>query len=247
MSKTKLIILGVSSYLLFMLILTPASWWLKQVSLPPTLQLGAATGTLWQGEVAGFRYQQLQFGTLRWQLNGWQLLTGKLQFALQSGSAQQPAQPYLKGTASYGIAGAAIENSLLKLPVAQILPMLPLPLPVAATGELVLDIVAYQQGQPWCKALEGNASWQDARLQPPTGSWLELQNLFGELRCDNGTVVLTTDGNNLLGMDIKAVINAEQLLVNGTLKPDAAMPQEVHQAMQFLGKPDAQGRYPIRF
>ncbi|HEY9043661.1 MAG TPA: type II secretion system protein N, partial [Rheinheimera sp.] len=93
----------------------------------------------------------------------------------------------------------------------------------------------------------GNASWQDARLQTPTGTWLELQNLFGELGCDNGTIVLTTDGANLLGLDIKAVLNAEQLLVNGTLKPDASMPKEVHQAMQFLGKPDAQGRFPIRF
>ena len=67
------------------------------------------------------------------------------------------------------------------------------------------------------------------------------------LSCDSGTVVLTTDGANVLGLDIKAVINAEQLLVNGSLKPDASMPQEVHQAMQFLGKPDAQGRYPISF
>lgn len=247
MSKNKLIVIGVACYLVFTLLLTPASWWLKLAPLPPSLQLGAVTGTLWQGEVAALRYQQLQFGSLHWQLNGWQLLTGKLQFALQSGSARQPSQPYLKGTASYGFSGATVQNSLLKLPVTQVLPLLPLPLPVAATGELVLDVTAYRQGQPWCKALEGNASWQDARLQTPTGTWLELQSLFGELRCDYGTVVLTTDGNNLLGMDIKAVLNAEQLLVNGTLKPDAAMPKEVHQAMQFLGRPDAQGRYPIRF
>ncbi|MBZ9613020.1 type II secretion system protein N [Rheinheimera maricola] len=247
MSKTKLSIIGVSSYLLFMLLCTPASWWLKLVPLPASLHLGAISGTLWQGDVSAVRYQQLQFSSVSWHLNGWQLLTGKLQFALQSGSAQQPSQPYLKSNASYGFAGAALQHSLLKLPVAQILPMLPLPLPVDASGELVLDIAQFEQGQPWCSNLQGNASWQDARLQTPTGTWLELQNLFGELRCDNGTVVLTTDGNNLLGMDIKAVINAEQLLVNGTLKPDDAMPEEVHQAMQFLGKADAQGRYPIRF
>ncbi|HEX5794130.1 MAG TPA: type II secretion system protein N, partial [Rheinheimera sp.] len=151
------------------------------------------------------------------------------------------------GHASYGFNGAVLSNSLIKLPVAQLIPMLPLPLPVQASGELVLDIPSFKQGQPWCKALSGNASWQDARLQTPTGTWLELQSLFGELSCADGTVVLTTDGANLLGLDIKAVMNAEQLLVNGTLKPDASMPQEVHQAMQFLGKPDAQGRYPIRF
>ena len=247
MNKTKLIVIGIISYLLFMLLLTPASWWLKLAPLPASVQLGTATGTLWQGEITALQYQQLQFASLRWTLNGWQIFTGKLQFDIHSGSAQNSVQPYLKGTASYGVAGAKIEKSIVKLPVAQVLPMLELPLPVAASGELVLDIAAYRQGQPWCNALNGSASWQNARLQTPTGTWLDLQSLFGDLSCDNGTVVLTTDGANLLGLDIKAVINAEQMLVNGSLKPDDAMPREVHQAMQFLGKADAQGRYPIRF
>lgn len=247
MTKTKLIVTGVCSYLLFMLLLTPAAWWLKLAPLPPQLQLGAVSGTLWQGEIAGLRYQQLQFDTLRWSLHGWQLFTGKLQFELKSGSAQNTTLPYVTGIANYGFAGAALQNTLVKLPVSQLLPMLPLPLPVEATGELVLDVPQYQQGQPWCKALSGNASWQDARLQTPTGTWLDLQSLFGELSCADGTIVLTTDGANLLGLDIKAVINAEQLLLNGTLKPQDSMPREVHQAMQFLGKPDAQGRYRISF
>lgn len=247
MSRNKLILIGVSSYLLFMLLLTPASWWLKLVPVPPQLQLGAVSGTLWQGQVAGLSYQQLQLDRLSWRLNGWSLFRAKLQFALKSGSAQRADLPFFSGNVSYGFSGAAMDNALLKLPVAAVVPMLPLPLPVQASGELVLDIAQYRQGQPWCQTLSGSASWQDARLQTPTGTWLELQSLFGELSCADGTVVLTTDGGNLLGLDIKAVINAEQLLVNGSLKPDASMPQEVHQAMQFLGKPDAQGRYPIRF
>ena len=247
MTKAKLIIIGVISYLLFTVFLTPASWWFKLVPLPAQVQLGGISGTLWQGNIAGVQYQNLQLTDVQWRMNGWQLFTGKLQFALQSGSAKNPQQPYFKGTASYGFNGAALTDGLVKLPVAQLIPMLSLPLPVQASGELVLDIPSFQQGQPRCKLLSGNASWQDARLQTPTGTWLELQNLFGELGCDNGTIVLTTDGANLLGLDIKAVLNAEQLLVNGTLKPDASMPKEVHQAMQFLGKPDAQGRFPIRF
>ncbi|MDP5189013.1 type II secretion system protein N [Rheinheimera baltica] len=246
MSKLKLIIIGVVSYLLFSLLLTPASWWLKLATLPPQLQLGSVSGTLWQGNVAGVRYEQLQFDTLSWQLNGWQLFTGKFQFDVLSGSVQNATQPYLKGKASYGIGGMGLQSTLLKLPVSQILPMLSLPLPVDATGELVLDVERFSQGQPWCQQLAGSASWQNARLQTPTATWLELQSLFAQLSCDNGTVTLTTDGNNLLGLDIKAVINAEQLLVNGTLKPDASMPKEVHQAMQFLGRPDEQGRYAIK-
>jgi general secretion pathway protein N len=247
MTRNKLIFIGVVSYLLFMLILTPASWWLKLAPLPAQLQLGAVSGTLWQGEVAGVRYQQLQFDTVRWHLNGWRLFTAKLQFDVSSGNMQNSVQPYLKGTVSYGMGGAALHNTILKLPVAHILPLLSLPLPVDATGELVLDVQQFGQGKPWCDVLTGNASWQNARLQTPTGTWLELQSLFGQLSCASGTAVLTTDGNNVLGLDVKAVVNAEQLLVNGSLKPEASMPKEVHDAMQFLGKPDAQGRYRISF
>lgn len=247
MTKRKLIFIGVASYLLFALVLTPASWWLKLLPLPAALQLGAVSGTLWQGNVSSLQYEKLSFDRLHWQLNGWALFSGKLQLALHSGSPKNAALPYINATVSYGFSGMALKNAMLTMPVNQLVPMLPLPMPVDASGALVLDISAYQQGQPRCSALNGTASWQDARLQTPTGTWLELQSLFGQLSCDSGTVVLTTDSNNMLGLDVKAVMNAEQLLVNGSLKPDASMPKEVHQAMQFLGKPDAQGRFPISF
>ncbi|GAB2926973.1 type II secretion system protein N [Rheinheimera gaetbuli] len=246
MTKRKLIFIGIASYLLFSLILMPASWLVKLLPIPAELKLGRVSGTLWQGEVSGGQYDSLRFDRLRWTLSGWALFAGKVQLALHSGSLQNPALPYIKGVVSYGFSGAAVNDTMLAIPVAQLMPLLPLPMPVDGTGALVLDINVYQQGVPLCDTLTGNASWQDARLQTPTGTWLELQSLFGQLSCDKGTLVLTTDSNNLLGLDVKAVINAEQLLVNGTLKPDASMPQEVHQAMQFLGKPDVQGRYPIR-
>lgn len=247
MSKRKLIIIGVVCYLLFSLVLTPASWWLKLAPIPAELQLGKVDGTLWQGDIAALRYRQLQLTDVRWTFKPLALFSGKLQFNVNSGSLQDATAPYISALASYGFGGAALSDTLVKMPVAQLVPLLPLPLPVAASGELVLDIAEFSQGQPRCSTLGGNSSWQNARLQTPTGTWLELQSLFGQLRCDNGTLVLETDGANVLGLQVKAVVNAEQILVNGTVKPDASMPQEVHQAMQFLGKPDAQGRYPIRF
>lgn len=247
MTKPKLIILGVCSYLVFTLLLTPAAWWLKLVTLPASLQLGAVSGTLWQGQVSQLQYGKLQFGALSWQMNGWALLTGQAQFSVQTGSMQQSAQPFISGKLGYGVTGGAIQQLMLRVPVSQVLPLLPLPFPVEATGNLVVDIASYRQGQPWCSQLSGSASWQDASLKTPAGNWIALQSLFGDLSCASGTAVLTTDGANLLGLDVKAVLNAEQLLVNGTIKPDPSMPQEVHQAMQFVSKPDEQGRYTISF
>lgn len=246
-TKRNFIVVGVVSYLLFVLLLTPAAVVMNLLPVPVQLKLGKVSGTLWQGEINALQYEGIRVERLRWSLNGWALFGGKLALTLNSGSIQNSAVPYLQSVVSYGFSGLSLHDTMLRMPVKPLLPLLALPMPVDASGTLVLDVPYYRQGQPRCSELQGNVSWQDARLQTPTGNWLALQSLFGQLSCDNGVVALTTDSNNPLGLDVKAVINAEQLRVNGTLKPDASMPQEVHQAMQFLGQADSQGRYPISF
>lgn len=239
---------GIGCYLIFMLFLVPAAWWLKLVPLPSGLAVGQVTGTLWRGEITAVRYQQLGFSNVGWQLKPAALLTGKIRVALQSGSLQQTQLPYLDAVADYGFGGLQLNNSLLKLPVAQLVPALQLPLPVQATGELMLDVKHYSQGTPWCGQLTGAASWLDARLQPPGSNWLDLQSIYAELSCEQGNLQLITDGQNALGLAITASLDGNsRLSVNGTVKPEASMPEEVHQAMKFIGRPDAEGRYNIRF
>ncbi|MFN3709834.1 MAG: type II secretion system protein N [Alishewanella aestuarii] len=240
--------LGLVAYLLFMLVLTPAAWWLKLVSLPPQLQLGQVTGTLWQGKVQQLRFQQLQLNELNWQLNPWSLLRLRLDLALQSGSVQQNQQPYLQARVWATPAGISVHSSLIKLPVPLLLPLLQLPMPVQAGGELVLDIqrLTLQSGR--CQTLAGQLSWFDASLQPPTGTWLQLQQFTARLECDQQQPVLITDPANILALDVRATVNAAgKLQVSGTLKPAAELPAEVHQAMQFVGAPDAEGRYRLNF
>ncbi|SEA86677.1 type II secretion system protein N [Alkalimonas amylolytica] len=247
MSTKKLVVLGVVSYLLCLLVLTPASWWLKLAPMPADVRLGQVQGTLWQGRIQVLSYQQLELHQLQWQLSPWRLLAGQLAVQLQAGDLAEQERAYLKGQLRYGFSGLQLQDTLVRYPVRDIAPMLRLPLPVGADGMLMLDIDHYQQGAPWCKTLNGQASWQQARLQPPTG-WIDLQHIFASLACDNGELVLITDGQNPLGLDVTARLQAAgRFAVDGTLKPDASMPEEVHQAMQFVGSPDAEGRFRIRF
>ena len=247
MSIKKLVVVGVVSYLLFLVVLMPASWWLKLAPLPAELRLGQVNGTLWQGRIQALSYQSLELRQLQWQLSPWRLLTGQLAVQLEAGELAQMEQAYVKGQLRYGFSGLQLQDTLLRYPVRELAPLLRLPLPVGADGTLMLDIDAYQQGTPWCKSLSGQASWQQARLQPPTG-WIDLQHIFASLACDEGELVLITDGQNPLGLDVTARLQAAgRFSVDGTLKPDASMPEEVHQAMQFVGSPDAEGRFRIRF
>ncbi|MDP4535612.1 type II secretion system protein N [Alkalimonas collagenimarina] len=242
-----MVLLGSAVYLLSLLILTPAAWWLKLAPLPPELRLGLVQGTLWQGQLTAARYQSIELRAIHWQLKPWSLLTGKLVVDVQAGDLAEAQQPYVKGQLSYGFSGVQLSDTLLRYPVAQLAPMLTLPLPIDADGQLMVDIELYRQGAPWCQQLSGQASWQEARLQPPTG-WIDLQHIFATLHCEEGELVLLTDGQNPLGLDVAArLIASGQFTVDGTLKPDDTMPEEVHQAMQFVGAPDAEGRYRIRF
>lgn len=248
MKKWTLGLIALLSYLIFMLILTPAAWWLKLVALPPQLKLGQVQGTLSKGSISSVQYRHLVSDSIHWQWHGWALFSGKLKFSVQSGSMQQAALPYLNGSLSYGFSGLRLQNTVLRSPAASLLPFMSLPLPVNASGNLLLDISGYQQGQPWCETLAGYASWQDARLQPPASSWLDLGDIAGSLQCEQGGVVLHTDGENRLGLILQArLADNAKLTVNGSMKPEASLPQEVHQAMQFLGRPNAEGRYRISF
>ncbi|MDX1676311.1 type II secretion system protein N [Arsukibacterium sp.] len=247
MKYWKLTLVGVLTYLCFVVYLVPAAWFVYWLGLPGNIQVGQVQGTIWQGSATVVQYQGLQFQQLRWQFNGWSLLRLAPQVSLTAGSIGEREQPYITARIAYSFSGLEMQQALVRLPVSQLLPLIKLPLPVVATGELMVEVQQFQQGEPWCKSLEGNASWLDARLQPPTGTWLELNSIVADLRCQDGSPVVITDGNNSLGLAVTAAVENNRLTVNGTLKPEASLPQEVHQAMQFVGRPDEQGRYTIRF
>lgn len=244
----KYVLVCLLAYSVFMLVLTPASWWLRLVPLPANVQLGTVTGTLWRGEVQGIAYQNLVLPTLEWQLAPWSLFTLRAKVSFQAGSVQQEQQPYMQGTLIAGFSGMQLQQSLFKMPVATVVPMLQLPLPVQATGNLLLQIDQLNLKQGACQQLQGQASWLDAKLQPPTGQWLDLQQLHADLSCEQDLPVLVTDANNVLSLDIRASIKPSgRLTVQGSLKPSADLPEEVHQAMRFVGQPDANGRYSLNF
>lgn len=241
-------LLGSLAYVVFLIIMMPAAWWLRLFPLPAAIQHGPVSGTLWQGQIQQVQYQQLQLAELRWQLQPWSLLLLRADLQLDSGSMQQQQQPYLQ--AHLGLSPSAIEvsDTLLRLPVPTVLPLLKLPVPVQADGNLLFDISHLVIREQQCHELAGSASWLDARLQPPTGTWLNLEHFHASLRCENKLPVLTTDPANILALAIDATVNPQgQLAVTGTLLPSAQLPDEVHQAMRFVGTPDAEGRYRLNF
>jgi general secretion pathway protein N len=248
MNYKKLIPAAAVLYLLFLLLLTPAAWWLKLVTLPASVKLGTVSGTLWQGEVQAVSLNGYVLPQVSWHLKPWSLFGGKLAADLDIGQIRQTSLPYAKASLAYGFSGLELNTSQLRLPVEPIVPLLKLRLPfqVAASGNLLLNVSSFRMGQPWCEEFSGKASWLDAKFQAPSG-WIDLKALDARLSCEQGQLQLVTEAGNPLALNVTAVIGEKgRYQLNGTLKPDASMPKEVHQAMQFVSRPDAEGRFTIK-
>jgi general secretion pathway protein N len=244
MKKSMLWGCGLTAYVLFAVTLAPASLWLKLMPLPAEIKLGAVTGTLWSGQIAGVQRAPLYVPNLNWQLQLAPLWRGKIGLTMQGGELRDTELPYLNLAAELGIGSVTVRQSTLRLPVAGIMPQLQLPMPVDASGALVFNIQQFALGQPYCTALAGNASWQQAKFKAPNG-WIDLNAIHSKLNCDAGNISLQTSDDNPLGLLVKAELLAGSYRIAGSLKPEAAMPKEVHQAMQFVGQPDAEGRFPL--
>ena len=91
MNYKKIIPAAIGLYLLFLLVLAPAAWWLKLVTLPPQVQLGPVSGTLWQGQIQAVSLNGYVLQQVNWQLKPWALFTGKLALSLDIGQIRQTA------------------------------------------------------------------------------------------------------------------------------------------------------------
>lgn len=235
--------LGISSYLLFLVSALPAAVVLKLLPAMPGVTLGPAQGAWNDGRLAFVRQGNVQLNNLHWQLSLAQLWRGQLGFQLDVGTSN--AEPTAQLHGRVGMAGLTLEQGVVTVPIRWVLPKVSLPMKMDASGDIVVRIDEFQSGTPYCSALQGQASWQDAKFESPIG-WLDLQTITGALSCQQGNLQLVTAANNPLGAALTVDLLADRYQIDGTLQPAASLPKEVHQAMQFVGPQDNQGRYVMK-
>ncbi|MBQ4839560.1 type II secretion system protein N [Pseudoalteromonas luteoviolacea] len=225
----------------------PVALQLVQSHIPNNVRLGAVTGTLWQGQISGVRYQNLQFNDVKWQLNGWGILTGQLQGKLNFGNPRQASE--ISGRSTFGVSlfGNDIELSqtTLRFSVEHAMHQVNLPLPVDAKGRIILELEEFNSGQPYCENLKGDISSPEIQVKGMSG-WFSIGDLSGLLSCKSGDIAIVVEPENLLGLRADATLAENmQFKVAGNVKPDASLPKEIHEAVKYLGRPDAEGRYPV--
>lgn len=235
------------AYLGFLLVKLPATLVVRYLPLPPNLvQLEGVSGTLWSGQVARLQYASESLTQLRWELNGWSLLRFAPEISLRFGDRSG-----LNGQGVVGWNGAAFGRDItLNVPAPWVLDRVPmrLPFPLTVAGQLQLKVDQFAQGNPWCDNLYGNLYWYGADADTSAGK-LPLGDPEIKLTCiDSRLVAELKQSSEAVQMMGKLELQANrQYLFQGSLKPGPELPEEMKQGLPFLGQPDGQGRFPLRY
>ncbi len=242
--RGKLLLAGISSYLLFMLINLPASLLTTQLARHGVTSI-STTGSVWHGQVTGLRVGMLNMGNAEWNIRLLPLLTARLAADIK---LTQP-NGFAQSRVSVGLTGRITFSDLsANLPLQAIVGSGGLPggwigTAQARFSELVLK-------DTWPIAAHGTVDVVDLtgparqpnnigayRLTFPADVAGTADALFGKLEALDGaaidvtgTLKLSADRSYLLDTKVAARGNA---------------PQNIVQGMQYLGSPDAQGRRPF--
>ncbi|WP_064664082.1 type II secretion system protein N [Pseudoalteromonas sp. MQS005] len=250
----KIIILSivfVISFLVFSVIKLPAAVALNFAKpyLPAQLEVGQTFGTLWQGQIMQLRFQGEQLNNVRWDISGWSIFKAQVNTNLRFGNPRERDDISGYADISYSLTNdeLRITDTVVRSTVERAMQRIDLPLPVTAKGRVILELDEYVSGAPYCQSLQGEMASPDIDVQGLTG-WFNIGDLSGKLSCKSGDVAILIEPDNRLGLEADATLKANfDFKVAGYVKPDLTLPKEVHDAVKFLGRPDNQGRYPLKF
>lgn len=244
MSKVKLVVLFIVSFLLFTVLLIPVSLVASKVTLPKGIAYQELTGTVWQGDIKAVQFNNMLFENVHWQFELSSLLHGNLGFDIKFGNARNSQQLSGSGIVSTGLTGHQLHDFVFRMPAEGVKPFLPLPVGVVA-GRLITTIDIFQMGVPVCEQLNGTFVWVKAGTD--INGPISFGTITSTLLCEDNKFVAKFDGNNLLGIEGNANIeSATKYGFDGYIKPDVSLPAVVHQGVGMLGKMDNKGKYKIK-
>jgi len=222
------IIAGVTGYLLFLLLLTPAASVISLLNLPAkTISLSGITGSIWSGQVAQAQIKSQPVEAISWSLKPLSLFAGNISTKLQATVFESPVNGRLNysyidsSTSLYDVSSYLKADALqkkLNLPFGEI------------AGNLKLNfeqIIIKSKALP---AMSGEIKWSNAQLtladkisfgdillsiNPDDAGNLsgKLSNTGGELII-NGDITVTAKSIYTLRISLKPRANASAELLS---------------------------------
>lgn len=236
----------IAIFITFVVATAPAAivYWL--VPGQAGISLGYASGTLWSGKIDKLVYKGVSAGPLRWQLQPWSLFGGEVSANVQLGKRGSDIRG--QGVVGWSNAGAFSDGLELRLPAELLDQVFRLPMGIKTSGQLTLALNEARQGAPWCQSLDGHFVVEQG-LVASRFARVPIDRLEMDLACLEGdlSMVLVPETNSL-GLDVTAILgDKKRISLNGYIDNSPAQPKELRPLLKFLGKPDASGRFPLKY
>lgn len=244
MSKSKLVVLFLISFLLFAVVLAPLSLIVNQLPLPKGVSYKGLGGTLWQGKVDALETNGVLLEDIQWRFDLSNMLIGNVGFDIKFGNPRNSRQFSGRGIVSTGLSGHLVNDFVFRMPADGVKPFLPIPVG-DISGRLITKVDIFEVGQPICEQLSGEFIWTKAGVD--INGLVSFGTIASTLLCEDNSLVAKFDGDNSLGIEGSALLkSASQYGFEGYIKPDASLPAIVHDGMSMLGKMDNKGRYKVK-
>lgn len=242
MTRRRLIALGIGVFLGGLVIRFPANaavaWFLPEI---PGVEIGTATGTIWQGRLLGVQYRKLAIERIDWDISATALLTGSVQADLNA----RLHDGELHATVSHGFGGTTTITNLkgtAPLAIASHIGVMPRDF---ASGEILLNFQTVQLDNGKPIAVEGRGALTNLR-----------NSLMPDVALGDYEAVLNSTEQGIVGnfRDLHAPVEISgsatlqptgQYSVSASLRPRPDAPEKLQEALKFLGPEDSEGRRQV--
>lgn len=241
-----LVALAAVSYTGFMLAELPAAFVWRHAPKMPGIELEGLSGSLWSGSAQELTINGIELQAVSWDLQPSALLTGKASADVEVGDHFSAVVG--QATVTYSPQGVTIEDLQANASAGWLQQLVPMPVPATAKGNinLVANSLIYEKGL--CVELDGHMTWERGRISSPLGD-VKLGKADADLTCKGNTLQgKIRQSSEFLTTDAVFSFNLNgSYSLNGKVSEGEALPETMKDGMQFLGRPDSQGRYPLTF
>lgn len=217
-TRTILILLGLFSFLLFMIINFPASiaYQLSKNSIKG-VEIYDLQGTVWSGRASSMRVNKQTFQDINWELRPLSLLKAMVSLDINVKDNQYP----LKGRLAFAINGDLEANAIKGTLPAKMLQQVPPLSLVSLDGEVLIDMKTLVMNEKELKSAEGEILLAQTSLLQPVQA--ELGNIRMNLSNENDSVLIKIkDQQAPIGIDGTLIVKPEhKFSFNAVFKPTA--------------------------
>jgi general secretion pathway protein N len=239
-----------TSYMVFLLANTPLALVINNITYPKNIVFDGVSGSIWQGEIARVTINNNDIEKITTAVSVWSLLSLSPNIVVTFGDATLSG-PEGKLNLTVSSEQLVLTEVELFISANDIAKQLPLPIPLSAQGNIELslsELVIVTGKQLSCSKAEGDMTWSRAGVVALEQN-IKLGKFTSKISCDKGDLLAKVSPKNNLGLSFDGVLAlaTQKISGKGYLKPGAKFPSQLRSSLSFLGRPDNQGRYQLKF